>query len=165
MGTAAWRAVALVLAGFIIGFGVGHWGIEPAGTERHTAEAARPEAGDTAFAGNALFTEDTLVLAQDSVAVDVPPPREEPPVPTGQPSLVREEPGTPMGSIWVRVRPYANASFYLNGRFVAEGNEFRDTLAAGSHRLRVAAQGYVSRDTTIVVVRGDNQINLRMQRQ
>ena len=58
MDTAAWRAVALVLAGFIVGFGVGHWVIEPAGTGGHVAEVA-PQLEDSLVAEQPVRDEPT----------------------------------------------------------------------------------------------------------
>ncbi|GIW53281.1 MAG: hypothetical protein KatS3mg081_2636 [Gemmatimonadales bacterium] len=97
----------------------------------------------------------------------------EPPPPSGEQrdttaAEPREPAGEPptVGAGVVVIRTLGGwARIFINDRFVREGTSFRDSFPAGTHRIRLEREGFVTVDTTLTVVAGqEHSITITMRR-
>ncbi len=98
-----------------------------------------------------------------SVPVDDPEPVTVTPPTTTQ---TRQAPPTPepqAATLFLRVN--VAALIYIDDVFRIERNGYRETLGLGTHRITLERDGYVTLDTLITFVAGENLIDLTMERQ
>jgi glutaredoxin-related protein len=154
-----WRIAALLVLGAGLGFGAGYLTRSREGDVRATRPPADQIVPSTAAtSGDAATTPDTAPVPAE------PPSRNRETTKPGVPDRAATNAAAAAPQLLVRSTP-SGARVFVDGRDVGRTPASVSDLPRGSHRVRVAQDGFVTEDRRVVIAgTGSQALNLTLER-